>query len=386
MTTFSAREYGEMIMCYGEARGNSREALRIYVDRYPDRRHPSDSRIITGAYQRLLENQPIVPSQEGAGRPIRGQTQERILELVRRNPRLGTRTAARLLRRHNGARVSHWSVHKTLRRDQQRPYVIHKVQALLPRDRGHRVEFCRWLRTEQHRNSNFISHVIWTDESTFTRNGMWNRRNAHYWSQSNPFEIQESGHQTRWSVNVWAGIYGNKILGPVFLPARMDGPRYLHFLRTDLERELQILRDELEMEWEALGDPPLAHLPMIWFQHDGAPPHITLPVRSHLNATFPRRWLGRFGPQPWPARSPDLTPLDFFLWGYIKEKVFMSECASEEEMRDRITNTFQQLRYSCNEDPTLMTRLHAETLRRANLCERLGGGHFEPYLIRPERF
>ncbi|GBP14154.1 hypothetical protein EVAR_102819_1 [Eumeta japonica] len=47
MASFSAQEYGEMIMCYGEARGNAREALRIYVERYPDRRHPSDSRIIT---------------------------------------------------------------------------------------------------------------------------------------------------------------------------------------------------------------------------------------------------------------------------------------------------------------------------------------------------
>ncbi|GBP37005.1 hypothetical protein EVAR_31003_1 [Eumeta japonica] len=47
MASFSAREYGEMIMCYGEAQGNAREALRIYVERYPDRRHPSDSHIIT---------------------------------------------------------------------------------------------------------------------------------------------------------------------------------------------------------------------------------------------------------------------------------------------------------------------------------------------------
>ncbi|GBP14469.1 hypothetical protein EVAR_7751_1 [Eumeta japonica] len=39
-----AHEYGEMIMCYSEARANVREEFRIYVERYPDRRHPSDSR------------------------------------------------------------------------------------------------------------------------------------------------------------------------------------------------------------------------------------------------------------------------------------------------------------------------------------------------------
>ncbi|GBP17302.1 hypothetical protein EVAR_17790_1 [Eumeta japonica] len=108
------------------SRGNARGALRIYVERYPDRRHPSDSSIITSAYQRVLENRPIVSNQEGAGRPVRSKTRERVLDLVRQNPRLSTRTAARLLRRNHGARVSHWSVHKTLRRDRQRPYVIHK--------------------------------------------------------------------------------------------------------------------------------------------------------------------------------------------------------------------------------------------------------------------
>ncbi|GBP12731.1 hypothetical protein EVAR_69526_1 [Eumeta japonica] len=66
-----ARKYGEMIMCYGEARGNAREVLRIYVERYPDRRHPSDSRRLPSAYRRVLENGPIVPNQEGAGRPVR---------------------------------------------------------------------------------------------------------------------------------------------------------------------------------------------------------------------------------------------------------------------------------------------------------------------------
>ena len=41
-----------------------------------------------------------------------------------------------------------------------------------------------------------------------------------------------------------------------------------------------------------------------------------------LDATFANRWIGRDGPTPWPPRSPDITPVDFFLWGYVKNKVF----------------------------------------------------------------
>jgi hypothetical protein len=48
---------------------------------------------------------------------------------------------------------------------------------------------------------------------------------------------------------------------------------------------------------------------------DGAPPHFALDVRDWLDRRFSGRWLCRRGPHEWPARSPDLTPCDFFLWG-----------------------------------------------------------------------
>ena len=57
--------------------------------------------------------------------------------------------------------------------------------------------------------------------------------------------------------------------------------------------------------------------PWIIFQQDGAPPHWCSYVRRFLNATFPKRLTGRDSPTPWTPRSPDITPLDFFLWGYV---------------------------------------------------------------------
>lgn len=95
---FSAREYGQMLMCYGEARGNASRALRIYRQRYPNHTHPSDPRIITAAHQRVLDNQPIVPQRRGGGREIGNHAEREVLHLMRHNPRLGTRTAARDLR------------------------------------------------------------------------------------------------------------------------------------------------------------------------------------------------------------------------------------------------------------------------------------------------
>ena len=72
------------------------------------------------------------------------------------------------------------------------------------------------------------------------------------------------------------------------------------------------------------------------FLQDGAPPHYVNIVRDLLNTTFPGRWIGRRGPYDWPARSPDLTPCDFFLWGWAKDKVYRREPRTIDELEDAI--------------------------------------------------
>ena len=59
-----------------------------------------------------------------------------------------------------------------------------------------------------------------------------------------------------------------------------------------------------------------------------------------LDATFPNRWIGRESQTPWPPRSPDITPLDFFLWGYVKDKVFSTPVPDITDLKARITDDF----------------------------------------------
>jgi hypothetical protein len=51
----------------------------------------------------------------------------------------------------------------------------------------------------------------------------------------------------------------------------------------------------------------------IHFQQDGVPPNYFEEVQGYLNTRFPGRWIGRAAPIASPPRSPDLTPLEFFL-------------------------------------------------------------------------
>ena len=80
------------------------------------------------------------------------------------------------------------------------------------------------------------------------------------------------------------------------------------------------LENELD---DFLDNVSLLQRQQIWFQQDGAPCHSRLDVRQYLQNRFNGRIIHRFSEISWPPRSPDLTPLDFFLWGYLKQKVYL---------------------------------------------------------------
>ncbi|GFW82146.1 putative DD41D transposase [Trichonephila clavipes] len=60
----------------------------------------------------------------------------------------------------------------------------------------------------------------------------------------------------------------------------------------------------------------------LWFQQDGAASHTACATIDLLKGTFGDRLISRFGPVNWSPRSYDLTPLDYFLWGYVKSLVY----------------------------------------------------------------
>ena len=71
--------------------------------------------------------------------------------------------------------------------------------------------------------------------------------------------------------------------------------------------------------------------------HDGAPPHIASPVTGLLHATFSEHnIIGRFCINAWPTRSPDLTPCDFWLWGFLKARVYRIKPRSLGELKESI--------------------------------------------------
>ncbi|XP_071580324.1 uncharacterized protein [Temnothorax nylanderi] len=210
------------------------------------------------------------------------------------------------------------------------------------------------------RNNFFPDRILWTDEATFTPNGVFNTRNYLYWAEENPHVVRDRAFQYCWAINVWAGITADRIIGPYFLPPRLNGEIYRNFLQNELPALLE--------------DIPLHARAEIIFQHDGAPAHFSRQVREFLNAHYPDRWVGRGGPIIWPPRSPDLNVLDYFVWGHIKAVIEHRRDGTEAEVREAILAAFNTI------TPEMAYRATRNITRRAELCLQERGRHFEQLL------
>ncbi|GFY13566.1 putative LOC100569746 [Trichonephila clavipes] len=80
------------------------------------------------------------------------------------------------------------------------------------------------------------------------------------------------------------------------------------------------------------------------FQQDGATCHTARATIDLLKDTFGDRLISRFGPVNWPLRSCDLTPLDYFLWGYVKSLVYADKPQTLDYLEDNIRRVIADIR------------------------------------------
>ncbi|GFV77458.1 DUF4817 domain-containing protein [Trichonephila clavipes] len=82
----------------------------------------------------------------------------------------------------------------------------------------------------------------------------------------------------------------------------------------------------------------------LWFQQDGATCHTARATIDLLKDTLGDRLISRFGPANWPPRSCDLTPLDYFLWGYVKSLVYADKPQTLDHLEDNLRRVIADIR------------------------------------------
>lgn len=362
-TRYSKAEMIDMLNTLASNGYQLRPSKREYLNRYPDRRQPSLTTLKklgvrfneTGNVdykKRVVVNKPV----------LNEENQLRVLLSIQETPVQSTKSRSEALD------MSYTSVKRILQNHKVHPYRISYHQKLIPGDKEKRVDFCSWAIEKAYQNAEFFRNVLFTDESTFRSDRTMNRHNIRYYSQQNPTWRGEIMKQGRWSVNVWGGIVNDYVIGPYFFQGNLTGNIYLNFLRESLPMLLENVVLQVRNN--------------MWFQHDGAPPHGTRDVTLFLTERHGLRWIGNRGnpwyanreaegPILWPPRSPDLNPLDYFLWGFVDNFVNATPCEGPNEMKDRIQEAFRAVNID------MLRSTQENFIKRMHMCLAAEGGIFE---------
>ena len=248
---------------------------------------------------------------ERSGRPAKVRSNLNI-EKIKRKLEQSPKRSVRRLSSETG--LSKSTVQRILKDDLKLfPYKIQIVPKLTPSNKKNRDEFahqiCDKMELKGRKKLN-IRSIHFTDEAHFLLSGHVNKQNMRIWGEENPHASVEK-LQSREKCTVWAAVTDKKVIGPYFFEeggssCTVDGERYKKMLKSYYIPQVKRYFD----------------VNQVIFQQDGAPPHIAGPVLELLRETFGDRLISRSCDFKWPAYSPDLNPCDFFLWGYLKSRVY----------------------------------------------------------------
>ncbi|GFS79818.1 DUF4817 domain-containing protein [Trichonephila clavipes] len=213
------------------------------------------------------------------------------------------------------------SVRNILRRILQLyPYKLQSCHELLPADTAQRKAFAKWAFSKMEQDPTWVFNILWTDEAHFSLHGNVNNHNCPIWVTSNPREYtQKPLHSPKGTA--WCFFFETQFPVNGWITETVNAQRYLTLLRETVVPCL-IQRGQISN---------------VTFMQDGATIYTANPVKAFLILTFGEdRIVSRRCRYPWPPRSPDLTPADFWLWGYLKSRVYLSGPSSLSELKDAI--------------------------------------------------
>lgn len=350
MLTLQQRIY--LIQCYGTGEECYRAVINKFNEKYPEisisnvgARKLVTKFLQTGSVLDIKKSKRLLNEDDDAASVI-------ALHSVREAPRLSLR------RRAVQTEISKSHLQRIFKQNRILPFKPKFRHTLEDGDESKRLDFCLEMGNRVLNDIGFHKRIMFSDESTFSTNGVVSSQHCRYWNETNPHFTISCRRQYFKKVNVWCAVSYNGIIGPYFFDGNLNHNTYLEMLQNFLTDKL----DEL----------PLNYRMGMFFQQDGCPAHYAGTVRNWLISEFNEKWIGRDGPILWPPRSPDLTIMDFYLWGRLKQIVYSEPLDNDkEQLKTRIQNAVRSL--SIEE----IRRSYNEFRARIEICADKGGALFE---------
>lgn len=236
-------------------------------------------------------------------------------EIFKETPTMSIRKAS------DSANISYGLVQSILKEDLHlKPYKMHEWHELLAGDYQKRLDFADFFMKLP---KNALSLLICCDEAYFYLTRQINKQNDRMWLESKPTDKIERPLQDQ-KVLVWCAISCGQTYGPYFFEESVNQHNYLEMLKNFFYKK----------------HCQMPNYNKNYFLQDGATPHTANSVQDYLKSKFLSRF---FDKEKWPPRSPDLNPCDFFLWGYLKKRVYTPMPDSLDSLKANIVREFKNI-------------------------------------------
>ncbi|GFW91207.1 putative transposable element [Trichonephila clavipes] len=236
--------------------------------------------------------------------------------------------------------------------------------AIHQNDHQARRRFVEWAQNEIAVVPDFHKRILFSDEAHFWLNGYVNKQNCRIWSETNPQVYVETPLHPE-KLTVWCALWAGGIIGPYFYKndeghnVTVNGDRYRAMITNFFIPELN---NHVVQE--------------LWFQQDGATCHTARATIDLLKDAFGDRLISRFGPVNWPPRSYDLTPLDYFLWGYVKSLVYTDKPQTLDHLEDNIRRVIADIR------PQMLENVIENWTSRLDYIRTIHGSHMPEIIFK----
>lgn len=302
----------------------------------------------------------INPKPKGRPRSVRTPAAvERVRQTVIQSPQRSVR------KRAAAVRMSSRTLRRILHKDLNfHPYKLMVVQQLNEGDFAQRQLFAERMQMIFADENEPV--IMMSDEAHFYLCGSVNKQNCRYWAAENPRELHQRPLHSE-KVSVWCAVSRLGVIGPYFFEdaqgatATVNSERYIAMLENFFIPELR--RRGIDTR-------------NVWFQQDGATAHTARASMEVVHRIFPGHVISRFGDVPWPPRSPDLSAADYFLWGYLKAKVYADMPRNLQELKEAITAQIRAI------DIDLCARVMRNFEERLQQCIAENGRHLPDIIFK----
>ncbi|GFW04020.1 transposable element Tc3 transposase [Trichonephila clavipes] len=255
---------------------------------------------------------------------------------------------------------------KPQRRNHQRCQVIYSEFGLAIHQNGHqaRRRFVEWAQNEIAVVPDLHKRILFSDEAYFWLNGYVNKQNCRIWSEANP-QVYVKTPLNQEKLHVSCALWAGGIIGP-------------YFFKNDKGQNVTVNGDRYRAMITNFFIPELNNhdVQELWFQQDGAACHTARPTINLLKDTFGDRLISRFGPVNWPPRTCDLTPLDYFLRGYVKSLIYADKPQTLDHLEDNIRRVIADIQ------PQILVKAIENWTSRLDYIRAIVGSHIPEIIFK----